>query len=204
MSRAKVQRKSTAIDMTAMCDVAFLLLTFFILSAKPKVQDPVHADIPASTTIQALPETDFSSLLVAQGKVFFSVEGADIRMETLKGMADQYQISFTPEEIKQFANVESVGVPIASLKAYLGMTLQERSKVPQTGVPVDTTDTNELFWWIKNARKADKLVRNKELRIAIKGDAKEEYPTIAKIIKTLQKQKVNKFGLITSLRTVAK
>jgi biopolymer transport protein ExbD len=204
MSRAKVQRKSTAIDMTAMCDVAFLLLTFFILSAKPKVQDPVHADIPASTTIQALPETDFSSLLVAQGKVFFSVEGADIRMETLKGMADQYQLTFTPEELKQFANLESVGVPIASLKSYLGMTTQERSKVAQTGVPVDTTDTNELFWWIKNARKADKLVRNKELRIAIKGDAKEEYPTIAKIIKTLQKQKVNKFGLITSLRTVAK
>jgi biopolymer transport protein ExbD len=204
MSRAKVQRKSTAIDMTAMCDVAFLLLTFFILSAKPKVQDPVHADIPASTTIQALPETDFSSLLVAQGKVFFSVEGADIRMETLKGMADQYQLTFTPEELKQFANLESVGVPIASLKSYLGMTTQERSKIAQTGVPVDTTDTNELFWWIKNARKADKLVRNKELRIAIKGDAKEEYPTIAKIIKTLQKQKVNKFGLITSLRTVAK
>ncbi len=204
MARVKVPRKSTAIEMTAMCDVAFLLLTFFILSAKPKVQDPVHADIPASTTIQALPETDFSSLLVAQGKVFFSVEGADIRMETLKGMADQYQLTFTPEELKQFANLETVGVPIASLKTYLGMTTQERSKVPQTGVPVDTTDTNELFWWVKNARKADKLVRNKELRIAIKGDAKEEYPTIAKIIKTLQKQKVNKFGLITSLRTVAK
>jgi len=204
MARAKVARKSTAIDMTAMCDVAFLLLTFFILSAKPKVQDPVHADIPASTTIQVLPEKDFSSLLVAQGKVFFSVEGADIRMETLKGMADQYQLTFTPEELKQFASLESVGVPIASLKGYLAMNNQERSKVALTGVPVDTTDTNELFWWVKNARKADKLVHNAELKIAIKGDSKEEYPTIAKIIKTLQKQKVNKFGLITSLRTVAK
>jgi len=33
MPRVKVARKSTAIDMTAMCDVAFLLLTFFILTA---------------------------------------------------------------------------------------------------------------------------------------------------------------------------
>jgi biopolymer transport protein ExbD len=36
MARIKVPRKSTAIDMTAMCDVAFLLLTFFILTAKAK------------------------------------------------------------------------------------------------------------------------------------------------------------------------
>ena len=30
MSRPKIARKSTSIDMTAMCDVAFLLLSFFI------------------------------------------------------------------------------------------------------------------------------------------------------------------------------
>ncbi|WP_246230220.1 hypothetical protein [Mucilaginibacter humi] len=84
------------------------------------------------------------------------------------------------------------------------MTSKERSTVAQPGVPVDTTDNNELYWWVKNARKADKLMHNKELKIAIKGDSKEEYPTIAKIIKTLQKQKVNKFGLITSLKTVQK
>ncbi|WP_214072005.1 biopolymer transporter ExbD [Mucilaginibacter sp. dw_454] len=204
MARAKVSRKSTSIDMTAMCDVAFLLLTFFILSAKPKVQDPIHADIPASTTIQALPEVDFSSLLVAEGKVVFSVEGGDVRMETLKGMADQYKISFTPDEIKQFASLDNYGFSIQFLKQYLAMTPADRAKYPVTGVPVDTTDNNELFWWVKNARKADKLVHNKELRIAIKGDAKEEYPTIAKIIKTLQKQKVNKFGLITSLKTATK
>ncbi|MDB5156537.1 MAG: biopolymer transporter ExbD [Mucilaginibacter sp.] len=204
MSRAKVQRKSTAIDMTAMCDVAFLLLTFFILSAKPKVEDPIHADIPASTTIAALPEVDFAQLLVAQGKVIFSVEGADVRLETLKGMADQYKINFTPDELKAFQNLDNVSVSIGVLKQYLNMTNQERASVAKTGVQVDTTDSNELYWWVKNARKADKLVHNKELKIAIKGDSKEEYPTIAKIIKTLQKQKVNKFGLITSLKTATK
>ncbi len=204
MPRVKVPRKSTAIDMTAMCDVAFLLLTFFILSAKPKTQDPVHAEVPASTSIIALPENDFSTILVAQGKTFFSVEGAEIRMETLKGMGAQYKIQFTPDEIKAFANVETVGVPVNYLKTYLAMSNKDRSQVAQNGVQVDTTDNNELYWWVKNARKADIAVHNKELRIAIKGDSKEEYPTIAKIIATLQKQKVNKFGLITSLRTVTK
>jgi biopolymer transport protein ExbD len=204
MARAKVSRKSTAIDMTAMCDVAFLLLTFFILSAKPKVQDPLPTDIPGSTTIEALPESDFSTLLISQGKVFFSVEGADVRLETLKGMAAQYNLSFTPDEEKAFQSLDAVGVSIRSLKSVLNMTPAERATVRQDGVPVDTTENNELYAWVKNARKADKLVHNKELRIAIKGDSKEEYPTIAKVIKTLQKQEVNKFGLITSLRTVAK
>jgi len=204
MARAKVARKSTAIDMTAMCDVAFLLLTFFILSAKPKSQDPVHAEVPASTSIIPLPENDFSTILVAQKKAFFSVEGAEIRMETLKGMSAYYKIPFTPEDLKLFASTETVGVPIAQLHQYLTMTTQEKNGLQQPGVPVDTTANNELYQWVYQARKADKLVHNKELRIAIKGDGKEEYPTIAKIISTLQKQKVNKFGLITSLKTVTK
>jgi biopolymer transport protein ExbD len=39
------------------------------------------------------------------------------------------------------------------------------------------------------------------LKVAIKGDAKEEYPTIKKVIDILQDQKVNKFFLVTGLRT---
>ena len=30
MAKVKMSKKATSIDMTAMCDVAFLLLTFFI------------------------------------------------------------------------------------------------------------------------------------------------------------------------------
>jgi biopolymer transport protein ExbD len=38
MGKAKVKRASTSIDMTAMCDVSFLLLTFFVLTARiPKL-----------------------------------------------------------------------------------------------------------------------------------------------------------------------
>jgi biopolymer transport protein ExbD len=53
MPRVKVPRKSTAIDMTAMCDVAFLLLTFFILTAKPRTDDPVPIDVPRSSISSA-------------------------------------------------------------------------------------------------------------------------------------------------------
>src|ERR1700753_3291841 len=102
MPRVKVARKSTAIDMTAMCDVAFLLLTFFILSAKPKTQDPIKADIPASTSVTVIPETDFSTLLIAQGKVFFNTEGDDVRKKTLEIMSEKYKINFSADQYKAF------------------------------------------------------------------------------------------------------
>jgi biopolymer transport protein ExbD len=204
MPRVKVARKSTAIDMTAMCDVAFLLLTFFILSAKPKTQDPVRADVPASTAKIAIPENDYSTILIGEGKTFFSVQGVDIRAQTLKQMGELYKVSFTPEETKTFANTESLGIPFALLKQYLNLPGDQKSSYKQPGIPVDTTANNELFNWVRQARIAAKFLHNAELKVAIKGDSQEEYPTIEKVIATLQKQKVNKFSLITALKTAPK
>ncbi|GAB2985748.1 biopolymer transporter ExbD [Mucilaginibacter puniceus] len=202
MPRVKVGRKSTAIDMTAMCDVAFLLLTFFILSAKPKVQEALPAEVPASIATFTIPETDFSTLTVAQGKVFFNVQGVDVRVEALKLMGEKNGITFTPEEQQQFAAIESFGVPIATLKGYLALSSDQKSAYQQPGIPVDTTGTNELSEWVTSSRKANLGLHGVDLQIAIKGDSKEEYPTIKKVIATLQKQGLNKFSLITTLKTL--
>lgn len=201
MPRVKVARKSTAIDMTAMCDVAFLLLTFFILSAKPKVTDPLQTQIPAAAVSSTIPEADFATLTIGKGKVFFGVEGGDVRMETLKIMGDKYHITFSPEEKKEFSNIESFGVPIASLKSLLAMSSTDRDKITQPGIPVDTTNTNELYDWVHSARVADKFLHTKELKLGIKGDSQEEYPTVQKVIATLQKQHVDRFNLITALKS---
>jgi len=204
MSRAKVKRKSTAIDMTAMCDVAFLLLTFFILSAKPKVEEPLPAVVPNSTAIAVIPETDFVVITVAQGKAFYAIEGDDVRRETIKAMGDAYKVPFTAEEVKAFGGTESFGVPLNVLPQYLSLSANDKKGYVQPGIPVDTTENNELYKWVYQTRLAVKLLHNKELTVGIKGDQKEEYPAFAMIIKTLQKQKVDKFSLITSLKTVAK
>jgi biopolymer transport protein ExbD len=201
MPRVKIARKSTAIDMTAMCDVAFLLLTFFILSAKPKTQDPLKAEIPASTSPSAIPETDFSTLLITHGKVFFNVEGDDVRKKTLEIMGYKYHISFTPDEMQIFSGVETFGVDINQLKQFLALPVKDRGTIQQPGIPVDTTANNQLFDWVHSARLANKYLHDKELKIGIKGDSQEEYPTVQKVIATLQKQQVNRFNLITTLKS---
>jgi biopolymer transport protein ExbD len=97
MPRVKVQRKSTAIDMTAMCDVAFLLLTFFILTAKPRTEDPVPVDIPASSITQPIPDDNVLMLTVAEQKVFFTVDGNDIRKQTLNKWVINMVLSLQPK-----------------------------------------------------------------------------------------------------------
>jgi biopolymer transport protein ExbD len=54
--------------------------------------------------------------------------------------------------------------------------------------------------WVQNARIANIEINDKELQIAIKGDAKEEYPAVRKVMDILQDQKINSFSLVTGLR----
>ena len=195
-----MSKKSTSIDMTAMCDVAFLLLTFFILTATAKVPEALPVDTPASTVQTKLPETDLATLTVGKGKVFFDLKGREVRIKTLELMAEKYNVTFSEDDKKMFSLMEGFGVPILNLKQIIEMKSADRSKAAQPGVPMDSLD-NQLKDWIYNARIANIDVNNKELQIAIKGDAKEEYPAIRKVMDICQDQKINSFSLVTGLRT---
>jgi biopolymer transport protein ExbD len=195
----KTQKKATSIDMTAMCDVAFLLLTFFILTATAKIPEALPVDTPQSTVQTKLPETDLATLTIGKGKVFFDLKGREVRKKTLELMGQKYGIEFTEDEKSKFALMEGIGVPIGNLKQLIEMKTAERSKAGQPGVPKDSLD-NQLKEWIYNARIANIELNDKELQIAIKGDAKEEYPSIRKVMDILQDQKINSFSLVTGLR----
>ena len=195
----KTQKKATSIDMTAMCDVAFLLLTFFILTATAKIPEALPVDTPQSTVQTKLPETDLATLTIGKGKVFFDLKGKEVRKKTLELMGQKYGVEFTAEEKDKFGLMEGIGVPIQNLKQLIGMKTADRSKAGQPGVPKDSLD-NQLAEWVQNARIANIELNDKELQIAIKGDAKEEYPSIRKVMDILQDQKINSFSLVTGLR----
>ena len=202
MPRVKVARKSTAIDMTAMCDVAFLLLTFFILTAKPKIDDPSHASVPPSSYLTPVADANMITLSVGTDKVFFSVTEQDVRVEVLKEMGAKYgnQV-FNDEEIKRFSVTPIFGVPMNNIKSFLDTPPEQVKNFPQAGIPVDTTENNELFIWILLSRKAEKGLHDKDLQVSIKADRSEVYPEVNKVIGVLEKQKIFKFDLITTLQT---
>ncbi|MCZ8230540.1 MULTISPECIES: biopolymer transporter ExbD [Flavobacterium] len=192
-------KKSTSIDMTAMCDVAFLLLTFFILTATAKAPEVLPVDTPQSTVQTKLPTDNLATITIGKGKVFFDLKGREVRKKTLELMGQKYEMEFSDDDTNKFALMESFGVPLQNLKQILDMKASDRAKAGQPGIPKDSLD-NQLKEWLLNARRANIDINDKELEIAIKGDAKEEYGTIKQVMDILQDQKINNFSLVTGLR----
>lgn len=204
MARAKVKRASTTIDMTAMCDVSFLLLTFFVLTATARQPEALPVDTPASVTQVKIPDDKLGMITVGDGgKLFFGVKGPQIRGRMLDMMSEKYSIQFTEEEKSRFMLMDSFGVPIGNLKQLIGMDMDQRAQPGlQKGIPSDTTNnlSNEMYHWIFSARTATASLYNEQMRVSIKGDAREKYPEIKKVIDILQDQGLNRFSLITSMK----
>jgi hypothetical protein len=171
------------------------------MTSTAKIPEPLPVDTPASSRETKLPDTDLATITVGDKKVFFGITGQDLRREALGNIAEKYSVTFTEDETKRFSLIDGFGVPVGNLKQLIALKGDERNKPGvQPGIPYDSLD-NQLREWVLAARMAAKDAHQTELKIAIKGDAKEEYPTIKKVIDILQQQKVNKFFLVTGLRS---
>ena len=201
MAKVKVKRRGTRIDMTAMCDVAFLLLTFFIMTSTAKLPEPYEVSMPASTVQSKVPDTNLATIAVEENRVYFGVTGREVRKDMLSRMAEKYKMSFTEEEIERFSLIDFFGVDISQVKSLIAMSNTDRMRTgAQHGIPHDSIN-NQLSDWVLSARYAAAKIDKMDLNIAIKGDASIDYPVIKRVIDILQDQKKNSFYLITSLRS---
>ncbi|GAA3943481.1 biopolymer transporter ExbD [Chitinophaga oryziterrae] len=200
MPKVKMPRKSTLVDMTAMCDVAFLLLTFFMLATKFKPDEPVTVVTPSSINTKLLPDSDVIMLTVDKdGRVFFSMDGQPKRQQLIEDLNTQYKLGLTPAEINNFTIGASVGTEIKNLKSYLAVKPAERKKSGlETGIPSDSAN-NEVAVWIEYARNAQG--GNPKLQYCIKADNGTPYPKIKEILDTFKDKKIQKLNLVTNLET---
>ncbi len=198
MAQIKVPRKSTAIDMTAMCDVAFLLLTFFMLTTKFNPQELAKINLPVSTAVKQVPEANVLTIQVTEkGKVFLGVNDQHTREAWLDKISAHYNLpQFDDGQLENFKLMDAFGVPVEQLPKLLGMEQQERANHAQPGIRLDAID-NQLGMLVKLAKEA-----NDELLIALKCDGATDYENVDKVIQTLQAQKVHKFQLITSAKAL--
>ncbi|HNS12425.1 MAG TPA: biopolymer transporter ExbD [Bacteroidia bacterium] len=198
MPKIKVPKKSPSLDMTPMVDLAFLLVTFFMLTTKFRPSEPVTVDQPSSVSEIPLPDKGVIMLTVdGKGRVFFNVEGQQLRVDILEKLATRFNITFDEQEKKQFSLLTSIGMPSNRLKEYLKANEAERKIMNEQteGIPIDSMN-NELGSWVNAARNA--APRNS---IAINGDADADIPTIKRVIEILQDNKANRFALITNLES---
>ena len=213
--------------MTAMSDVTVLLLTFFMLTSTFLQKEPVTVITPPSVSEEKVPDANLLSVLVSpEGKVFLEVLGSKdstmksetVRADLLKNMVAEYKkthpsadLSFTNKELETFAKLNAFGVPITKMKEWLNLETDQRDKALENGpgIPInmneDPNNPNEFQMWIRaaynslNPELQEAMVKGRG--IAIKADQTTPYSVVNVVMDNLQTMKMNKFTLMTALKT---
>lgn len=194
MARVKPKRHGVVTDMTAMCDVAFLLLTFFILTTQFKKPDVEAIKPPSSISETILPDGGVMVVNVTNdGRfLFVPVDNGNERIKLLKKMGEKYNMNFTREQEVSFAKTTSVGVPMRQLKSYLDLDGDAQKEVKGYSIPQDSVN-NELIDWIKFSKEV-----NGNYQLAIKGDGTTAYPKVKEIFEGLRDNDILQMQLITT------
>jgi biopolymer transport protein ExbD len=200
MPRAKIPRKSTNIDMTAMCDVAFLLLSFFILATKFKPPEALSVTTPSSVSSKVAPDKNVVLITIDKdAKVYFSV--SDGNTTEKKAIIDEINttkgLNLTDAEKKNFyANPTAyIGVPFSQLKPLLDRAPDQVKGVVMSGIPVKDSTQNELIDWIRAAVGA---FQGAKMNLLVKGDDASKYPSFQGVIIAFKKNDQLKFQLVVS------
>jgi hypothetical protein len=199
MPHIKMNRKSTDTDMTPFVDIAFLILSFFIMATQFKPPEPVPVETPGSVSSDILKEGN--SMLITidkESKVYINITAKkepNRLVDLITGLNTTRSLGLTPAEIQNFTKAPIIGVPFASLKQLLGMPAADIEKVKQPGIPVLDTLNNELVWWIAETKKA---FAGEKLLYLVKGDNISKYPTFEAIINAFRKNEEFKYNLVTS------
>jgi biopolymer transport protein ExbD len=203
MPSVKLPKKSTDTDMTPFVDVAFLILSFFIMATKFKPQEPVPITTPNSVLSQKMPESNAVLISVdSTNRVFFSVlseKDMTVYDQLIQSLNISRGLNLSKEEMANFRKTYSVGVPFGGLKQLLSIPADEQQKIKQPGIPVLDSANNELVWWIAESKKA---FAGQKLQFLIKGDGQSKYPTFEAIVSALKRNEEFKYNLVTALEDV--
>jgi biopolymer transport protein ExbD len=200
MPRAKIPRKSTNIDMTAMCDVAFLLLSFFILATKFKPPEALTVTTPSSVSSKVAPDKNVVLITIDKdAKVYFSVSDANPteKKDIIDAINTAKGLNLTDAEKKNFyANPTAyIGVPFSQLKPLLDRAPDQLKGVAMPGIPVKDSTDNELIDWVRAAVGA---FQGAKMNLLVKGDDASKYPSFQGVIIAFKKNDQLKFQLVVS------
>ena len=195
MGRAKIKRGSTNVDMTAMCDVAFLLLSFFILTTQFKPSEAINVTPPSSVANKVAPQKDaFLVSISKEGKVFITLSDVAMKEDVITALSATRQLNYSAQDVQKFKKSPFIGVPLNQLKQFINLPADKLQTVTLTGVPYDSTN-NELESWINAAVNAYK---SRKINFLIKGDNNAKYPAFKGVIEAFKKNEIFKYQLITN------
>ena len=196
MPKVKIPRKSTNIDMTAMCDVAFLLLSFFILATKTKPPEAVPVITPTSVSTKVVKDEAIVVTLGKDGKVFLMLSDRKHKNAIIDDINAAKSLGLNAAEITKLRKLDFIGMPFSKLKSFL----QLQDDIPASkmdGIPSDSTN-NELADWISSVKNAYKGESIENLNLLVKGDNLAKYPSFKNIKTAFKKNDIFKFKIVTN------
>lgn len=204
MPKIKMPKSSPSLDMTPMVDLAFLLVTFFMLTAQFRPEEAVAVDTPSSMSTSPIPTENLMTIIVdSAGRVFWDFTDKKVRTEVIKQLATKYNFQLSEEQVTRFTNLNALGMPAQMLPQYLDLNSPAERKVMDkqyAGIPIDSVN-NQLFTWISITQQIFSQEAQHNPLVALKGDGNVNYSTMNKVIKTFQSPgiKINRFKMITDL-----
>ena len=185
--------------MTAMCDVAFLLLSFFILATQFKPTEKLEVKTPTSVSVRVAEQKDVVLITFDKdGKVFFSVsdDNGPEKAEIIEAVNTSKNLGLTAQEMQSFKNSQSyIGVPFSQLKSFLQKSPEQLANVSLPGIPVTDTLNNELTVWMRAAVDA---FQGGTMNLMVKGDNNAKYTAFKGVIDAFKKNDQMKFKMITN------
>ena len=196
MYKGKLKRQNLSVDMTAMCDVGFLLLIFLMFSWCPQIFKPYQIERPASIAPHGVydPGGEEIIITIAQGRVMYEIPERWDRDLILAKLGGAHHINFTPEELKKFMKINTVGVPIDNLKQFIDSYYKDGTFTNQPGILINHTH-NELGEWIDATRKISREKYGQDVPFIINADKSTPYPTVEAVLNILGSRKIFKMDL---------
>lgn len=215
MPKIKIPKSSPSIDMTPMVDLAFLLVTFFMLAASFRASEPVTVNTPSSISDKVIPENVIMVTIDNQGRIFFNLSGADSRREMLNNMLSKYKMSLTEEQIQKFTFMSTFGCTMQELPSYIDTGADDRITFQTKGIQIDSTENNELHDWVSfaataalnSAKTAFEDAKTKgenpdpddfKPKFILRVDSKTVYKKAEEVINVFRDLNLNNLNFITS------
>lgn len=176
MSKAKLKRHGFSIDMTPLVDVGFLLLTFFMLTAKFKTESGETVDVKlpiAQADTTKLPDVNIATLTIGFSQavggeqpdtlLFYSIANEKDRVPVLKELKRNNPKTGAPYSDDELKGMASILVSKADLEVLI---------------------------------KASRL-QNPSMRYAINADQRLSYGLVDDVMRIMQKFGATRFNLVT-------
>jgi biopolymer transport protein ExbD len=178
MSKAKLKRHGFRLDMTPMVDVGFLLLTFFMLTAKFKTDN--------SNLVITLPVADADTTKLP-----------DVNIATISIGLSQVNANEVPDTLIYFG--------IANDKDRVQVFKQLNRTDPKTGAALDDAAIMKMPEVMLKKSEMDAAIKatrlqNPAMRYAINADKTLNYGYVDDIMRTMQKYGATRFNLVTATR----